>query len=448
MHNLPNELVSHILSFLDSESNLQSRIYQDPAKLSRPIKSGPNTPLKNASLVCRLWRRSVLSFLFRHVVWSFARFYKPVVHDIASEIEVLDFLRRNNLSSIVESFTILIDLPRGSGPNRYADGQFWGLLPPQSRQPDNPMSWNLLFSVLQDDQRNNGHVDTRAEEDRARSLWDNNWLWHTIFDIIDPLRITLVSSTDLLASLLSRTVDSSSNWAFNCTYYIISLSRPSHSLGQKRRADLLPSQLSGARSRIPCDLFHIGDWTSLLVNEGSFASVYSTYEFFHYSAATLLPVIFDTTDPSFNILCENLNSLSYVATFPLSHHIADFLIPHCPPVEHLYVQLMPKSRDFWESNSLSRVDLSDLWLECDTSYSLLVRQLLEPVPQQGWQKLKVFETGDAPAEGVWRMNTYDAHINGVNGWSEESEGVFVKEDGYESNEGNNQEHAAMETLQI
>jgi hypothetical protein len=88
---------------------------------------------------------------------------------------------------------------------------------------------------------------------------------------------------------------------------------------------------------------------------------------------------------------------------------------------------MPKNRDFWESSSLARVNLSDLWLECDTSYALLVRQLLEPVPQQGWQKLKMFETGDTPAEGVWGMNSYDAHINGANGWKEERGGVFVKD---------------------
>ncbi|KAF5022396.1 hypothetical protein F66182_5536 [Fusarium sp. NRRL 66182] len=444
MQHLPNELIVHILGFLDSDSDLQIRIYQDPAKLTRPIQSGSNTPLKNASLVCRLWRRSVLGLLFRHVVWSFWRFYKPVAQDIASEIEVLSFLRRNGLSSIVKSFTILIDLPRGSGENRYADDQFWGLLPPASRQPETPMSWNLLWSVLfQDDQINNEHVDTRTDEDRARSNWDNNWLWHTIFDMIDPLRITLISSTDIVASLLSRSVDLSSYWAFNSTYYIVSLSRPSRNIGQIKPENVLPSQLAATGNRIPCDLFHIRDWTSLLINEGSFASVYSTYEFFHYSAATLLPVILDSSDPSFNSICSNLQSLSYIATFPLSHHIADFLIPYCPPVEHLYVQLMPKNRDFWESSSLSRVNLSDLWLECDTSYSLLVRQILEPIPQQGWRKLRVFETGDAPAEGVWRMNTYDAHINGVNGWREESDGVFVKDDASE----NIDQGQAIETLQ-
>ncbi|KAF5658420.1 hypothetical protein FHETE_9896 [Fusarium heterosporum] len=423
MQNLPNELIAHILNFLDSESDLQTRIYQDPAKMSRPVSSGPKTPLKNASLVCRLWRTSTINSLFRHIVWPFQRFNKPVTQDIASRIDVLDFIRRNDLSKIVETFAIIIDTPRGSGQNRYSD-ELWGILPPACDQPESPMSWNLLWSVLSQEDQNT----SEREDTGTRCQWDNNWLWHTIFDVIDPLRITLVSSIDVLASLLSRTVDLSSHWAFNSTYYIVSLSRSNLSMGLERKSDLLPSQLAGLRNRIPCDLFHIRDWTSLLINEGSFAPVYSTYEFFHYSAATLLPAIFDASDPSFSTLCANLKSLSYIATFPFSHHISDFLIPHCPPVEHLFVQLMPLNRDFWESNSLSRVNLSDLWLECDTSYALLVRQMLEPIPQPGWQKLRVFETGDTPAEGVWRMNTYDGHINGVNGWREKSEGVFVKDE--------------------
>ncbi|RGP65595.1 hypothetical protein FSPOR_7223 [Fusarium sporotrichioides] len=441
MQNLPNELVTHILTFIDPEADLQRRIYHDPAKLSRPVSSGPNTPLKNASLVCRLWRTSLIKPLFRHVVWSFWRFRKPVAQDIVSEIEVLSFIRRNNLSSTVESFTILADAPRVPGQNAYAGGQTWGVLPPAAHQPETPSSLNLLRSAL-NNRHDSEHTERRNDQDRSRVHWDNNWLWHTIFDVIDPLRITLISSIDILASLLSRTVDLSSDWAFDSTYYVVSLSRPSRSAGEKKRSDLLPSQLSGLRNRIPCDLFHIRNWSSLLINEGSFAPVYSTYEFFHYSAATLLPAIFDASDPSFSVMCENLKSLSYIATFPLSHHISDFLIPHCPPVEHLFVQLMPKNRDFWESSSLAKVNLSDLWLECDTSYALLVRQMLEPVPQQGWQRLRVFETGDTPAEGVWRMNTYDAHINGVNGWREESEGVFVK-DGSQSE---SQEEAAEEEL--
>ncbi|KAJ3521869.1 hypothetical protein NM208_g13100 [Fusarium decemcellulare] len=465
MHHLPNELIAHILRFLDSDSNLHQRLYEDPVKLSRPVHSSPNTPLKNASLVCHLWRRTVLNFLFRHVVWSFQRFYKPEGDDIPSQIEVLDFLRRNGLSRNVKSFTIFIDLPRGSGQNRYADGQFWGLLPPESCQPETPMSWNLLWSVLSQESLSTEHGGTREEmgsssmevDERRRKHWDNNWLWHAVFDVIDPLRITLISSADIVSSLLSRGVDLSSDWAFNSTYYVLSLSRTAHNLENQETPNELPSQKPGNGAHLPSDLFSIRAWTSLLINEGSFAPVYSTYEFFHYSAPTLLPIIFDATDPSFNIIRTNLQSLSYIATFPLSHHIADFFLPGCPPVEHLYVQLMPKSGDFWESDGLSRVNLSDLWLECDASYSLLMRQILDPVPQHGWQRLKVFETGDAPAngvwsEGVWGMGAYDAYIDGVNGWRAQSEGFFVRDAvpdvADEELESINQEFDALEAMGV
>lgn len=453
MQHLPNELIAHILSYLDSDSSLERGLYRDPSKISRPVHSGKDTPLKNASLVCRTWRRSVTHLLFRHVVWCFHRFYKPTCQDIVAGIDVLDFLRRSGVSKHVESFTIFIDIPRGSGQHRYADGQFWGLLPPESHQPERPMSWNLLWSVLsQEPQRADQGGQERSEEERGRQHWDNNWLWHALFDVIEPLRVTLISSPDLVASLLSRTVDLSSDWAFNSTYYIISLSRESDISDLHKRTNALPSESPVRESHLPTDLFAIRDWTSLFINEGSFAPVYSTYEFFHYSPATLLPVIFEPTDTSFNVMDLTLKSLSYIAIFPLSHHINDFLLANCPPVEHLFVQLMPKNPDFWESDGLSRVILSDLWLECDAAYSILMRRILDPVPQPGWEQLKVFESGDAPSEGVWRTGFYDTYIDGVNGWREESEGVFIRDalpevpaDELESIDGNQD---GMEALEI
>ncbi|KAF4981615.1 hypothetical protein FZEAL_2627 [Fusarium zealandicum] len=428
MDRLPNELIAHILSFLDSGSTTDRALYEDPATMSRPVQSGIRTPLKNASLVCRCWRSSVLNLLFRHVFWSFQRFYKPAGNDIASQIEVLDFLRRKGLSKHVDSLTIFIDPPSGSGQNRYADGQFWGVLPPRSSHPEAPMSWNILWSVLsQGPQSGSEDSEAGVAEERVRRHWDNNWFWHAIFHVIDPLRITLVSSADIVSSLLSRSVDLTSEWAFDSIYYILSLSRITRNLKYEERWDKLPSQQTDKAPHIPCDLVKIRDWTSLLINEGSFASVYSLYEFFHYAPPTLLPVILDAADPSFNTIHTTLHSFSYIATFPLSHHIADFLIPACPPVERLYVQFQPKNRDFWESDSLSRVDRSDLWLESDASHSLLMRQILDPAPQRGWEKLKVFESGDTQLEGAWRIDAYDALIDGVNGWREENEGFFVRD---------------------
>lgn len=391
LDHLPNELLSHILNFLDSPSPLHHKSHQDPLRIPRPVRESTRTPIKNASLVCHLWRRSILPLLFRHVQWCFRRLHRH------SRIDLLEFLGRESVSHHVESLVLLVDVPNF----RFADGQFWGVLP--------------------------SHSTLSVSNTPQEHCWDNNWLWHAIFNVIDPVRVTLIGSPDIISSLLSRTVDLTSDWAFNNPRHIISLSRrPDTSRQLGNQETLVPSQKPDSAGTIPCDLFSIRRWTSLLINEGSFASVYSTYEFFHYSSPTLLPVIFNASDSSFSGICRSLQSLSYIATFPLSHHIADIVIPTCPRVEYLYVQLMPKNRDFWESETLSRVNLSDLWLECDASYSLLMRQLLVAGPDHGWDSLRLFETGDALADGAWNITAYNTQVSGVNGWCQDGESRLVR----------------------
>ncbi|KAK7431754.1 hypothetical protein QQZ08_001692 [Neonectria magnoliae] len=442
---LPNELLVHVLGFLDSPSHMQDDLRNDPTNISRPgVATGVDTPIKNASLVCRLWRQSALQLLFRHVVWSFQRFYKPTDSDIVSKIPILDFLKRNGLSKNVESFTILIDPPKGTGNFRYADGEFWGLLPPENCPPQPPMSWNLLWSVISaEPQRTpthrpasaDGH-DARETDAAARSHWDNNWLWCTIFGQLDPLRITLISSADIISSLLSRSVDLTSEWAFNSHYHIVSLSRASRSThqrdGNSASTSASPSSLLPSNEQrtpgdpIPSDLFSIRDWTSLLVNEGSFVPVYSTYEFFHYSAPTLLPVILNPSDSSFNHLQKTLHSFSYIGAFPLSRHIEEVVLPYCPPVEHFYLQIMPRDLGFWQNSNLAHVDITDLWLECDTAYSFIMGDVFARNVKSRWKKLEVFESGDAAMEEAWVMAMQYVHVHGLNGWKMLKEGYFVR----------------------
>ncbi|KAI5467184.1 hypothetical protein BGZ63DRAFT_19753 [Mariannaea sp. PMI_226] len=440
---LPNELLIHLLTFLDSSGKTQESLRQDPEKLTRPVHSADNLHLKSASLVCRLWRQSVLPLLFRNVVWSLQRFHKPKGFDIASQIPVLEFLHRNDLSKHVESFTLFIDPPKETGGSRHSDGQFWGILPPEDDPPEAPKSWNILWSAFSAESPQFSSNQRPASADGLTAgevnsttprVWDNNWLWHALFGQIDPLQFNLISSPDILSSLLSRTVDLSSEWAFNSHYHILSLSQASR-LGAKSRNVIpgivarLPSQSpSTAGNSVPSDLFSVRDWAALVVNEGSFVPVYSAYEFFHYSPPSLLPVILSTTDSSFKRIRETLRSLSYIATFPLSRHIRDVVIPCCPPVEHLYMQLMPRAVDFWQDAKLSHIDITDLWLECDMAYSLIMRDVFDRDADQGLKSLRVFESGDTATQEAWSMAMQYAQIHGLQGWKMKREGFFVRKD--------------------
>ncbi|KAF7561283.1 hypothetical protein G7046_g2861 [Stylonectria norvegica] len=437
IYNLPNELITHILSFLDSPSFIAERLREDPAKIYQPPHTACETPIKDASLVCHLWRRSILPLLFRHALWSFQRFCKPAGDDVASQIEILAFLHRNGISQHVESFTIIIDPPRETGGTRYADGQFWGLLPMESRPPHPPPPTNLLWSVFSGEAQriDRSHVnrDEITVDSSLQRNWDNNWLWHSIFGQLNLLRVTLVSSADILASMLSRSIDLTSDWAFNTHFHILSLSRATRSPTSAGAPMLQTTHLPSRNPTgldYPSDLFSICDWTSLLINEGSSIPVYATYEFFHYSPPSLLRAILNSSDASFSHLVQNnLQSFYYIAIFPLSHHIADFLIANCPPVEHLFVQLVPKDLDFKKDNFLSRIDISDLWLERNTAYSLLMRQIFAPEPNKAWPKLRVFESGDAADVEAWDLAVQYVEASGLEGWKVESEGVIVRDEG-------------------
>lgn len=428
INRLPNELLVHILSFLDSPSPLQARLNDDPELISRPLQVDSGLPLKTASLVCRLWRRSLLQLLFRHVVWSFRRLQKPDTNngsnDVASATPLLAFLARNGLDMDVESLTLFIDPPNTD------EDQLWGVLPSGADA--------AALSTSAPSPSSDGDL---PREVKQTQLWDNNWLWETLFSQLDPLRITLVSYPHVLASLLSREVDLSSEWAFTSHKHILSLSRSSRTVLHAARRPPPPTTTPSSSSPppIPSTLFHTRPWTSLLINEGSFVPVYSAYEFFHFAPPTLLPVVLDPSDPSFAPLRDTLASFSYIATFPLSRHIRDVVVRCCPPVEHLYLQMMPRRADaFWRDAKLAHVDITDLWLECDMAYSIVMREVFKPADDslnsdggstaKTLGSLRAFECGDTATEEAWTMAMQYVVMNGIAGWKLKQPGHFVRQD--------------------
>ncbi|KAM5347783.1 hypothetical protein ACJ41O_007607 [Fusarium nematophilum] len=241
-------------SFLDSPSPLEEHeLYNEPTKLCQTkwntafltnVCDSPSVdafyrkfPLKAMSLVSRSWRKTVLPTLFRHVIWATQLIERPEGDDDPlSVLPFLGFLLPNGLASNVQSATILLSYPATEG-------------------------WAEEHRQTMGIQADSDAHDLPRKED----LWDNNWLWNTIFQHLNPLRFTLISSPALLLVLLGRSITLPKKFVMPA-YHIISLSRaPSTAtLPNPLRPEDVKHSLF-----MPCTLFTIRPWDSLLLNEGS-----------------------------------------------------------------------------------------------------------------------------------------------------------------------------------
>lgn len=130
---------------------------------------------------------------------------------------------------------------------------------------------------------------------------------------------------------------------------------------------------------------------------------------------------------------DTVVDFNYIAIFPLSSHF-EMLLRHLPKVDRLFVQLTPRpgNRILEEEDEMKHIDPADLWMERNTSYSSLVRELTFDSAGVGhsvnWSSLKVFESGDAADKEAWEMAVQFVERSGASGWKVEREGVFAKYD--------------------
>ncbi|KKP04148.1 F-box domain-containing protein [Trichoderma harzianum] len=426
---LPNELVSYILNFLDEPSIFEQYQYDDPAHIPGPNDvPSPDSfrgTIKSASLVCRLWRRCTLPLLFRTIIWRFQHMARPSSgEDPLSTVEELEFLRflvMTGLARYVDSLSIIIDYPVteiGEDFNHHAN---WGILP--SHCPA------LIHQGPGGDL-----VAAGPSYDNNSKSQSNNWLWQTIFEHLNLLTINLISSPAILASLLGRPINLSGCWIYRQRFHFLSLSRSADSRHQATTPSSNTTALANtsfgnrAQTTVPCSLFSIRPWDSMLLNEGSSVKVYATYEYFNHVPPSILPALLDSGDESMQYLLRNsLRSLSYVAIFPLATHINDVLIPRVPALEKFYIQIVPRAPSFAEDDYRHpAMDISDLWMERNTAYAQLVMAIFDPPPLGSWSSLQYFESGDAVDREAWEQAVRYVIFAAGATWKVAGEGKFVR----------------------
>ena len=432
---LPTEILVHIFSFLDGVAASEVRLHDQPSAdmlASADSATDPTVPLKTLSLVNRRFRAAVLPLLFRHVLWAFDRWDLMVAEqesDPASAIPVLAFIQQHGLGKYVQTLTLAVGDSINAMYRLRAEGR--GMPGPSAV-------------------RMTGGVGQKA----ATYNENNNWLWRVLFDVMDPLRFTIIASPRMLASLLSRMLFLGDAWSFVMPQHILSLSRKDRSIpmpttdervggeGSSSSAAALSAESSSSSScapvlkRVACELFDIRPWTQLLLNEGSSTSVYKTYEFFLKRPPSMLGALLGSEEYPNDIplIPQSVRDLSYVGIFPLASHF-DTLVQHLPPLDRLFVQLVPRNDILNDAEEMRNIDVNDLWMERNSAYQLLMKELFDPTQSgngsgsinSNWSMLREFESGDAADREAWEMAVQYIRLSGGD-WRVEREGVFVRRD--------------------
>lgn len=424
---LPAELLAHVFTFLAEHAPSDQRLHDQPDADMLRVSDPHSQYLKNVSLVNRQWRATVLPLLFSNAVWYLDRLDLMQVEQSMSPsaVPLLAFIRdNNNLAPYVKSLTLVFSSARpggGGGGNgdiglyRRGDGSgHYGYSP-------EPLSPSLH----------------RSERDIIFNE-DTNWLWKLLFDVISPLRFTIIASPRMLASLLARMLFLGDEWIFSQTHHILSLSRENSKAFRPERTDKeMPTEVrpSGPTSfsssslprpitpRVPCALFSIRPWTSVLLNEGSSTQVYKTYEYFHRRPPSLLGGLlgaeaFPNDAP---LVPPTIQALSYVGIFPLADHVR-LLVENLPRIKRLFVQLVPRNDILKDRLQMKGLDMDDLWAERDSAYAHIISRIRSGTSQEGnWRYLREFESGDVADEEAWEVV---GQILASPEWRLVKEGVF------------------------
>ena len=102
------------------------------------------------------------------------------------------------------------------------------------------------------------------------------------------------------------------------------------------------------------------------------------------------------------------------------------LTANCPRLNRLYVQLVPRNEILQDTSKMRQVEAEDLWMERNSCYALLMRELFNAPPVGNYKYLQEFESGDAADKDAWDMAVEYVKRAAI-GWKVASEGVFVRD---------------------
>lgn len=124
------------------------------------------------------------------------------------------------------------------------------------------------------------------------------------------------------------------------------------------------------------------------------------------------------------LIAPTIRDFNYIGVFPMSHQFRN-LVANLPRINRLYVQLVPRNDTLQDPLMMAQVEAEDLWMERNSSYALLMKELFNAPPLNNYKQLQVFESGDAADAEAWRMAVEYVKRAG-NGWHVAGEGVLER----------------------
>lgn len=162
INTLPNEILSHILSYLDAPRDLSAGLLDEPRF---DLTQSKVANLKATSCVSKQWRQVVFPMLFKHPQFVEDQDYQPMLDRQIKPF--LEFARSNSLGTIIESFTLVV-----KDAKVYSKG----------KNPPDPFSS----------------------------------FWMTLFDLLDPPELLIIAPVDALAKLTACHILRGDAWNFDC----------------------------------------------------------------------------------------------------------------------------------------------------------------------------------------------------------------------------------------
>jgi hypothetical protein len=117
--------------------------------------------------------------------------------------------------------------------------------------------------------------------------------------------------------------------------------------------------------------------------------------------------------------------MEYVSIFPTAAYFGE-ITNYMPRLDRLFLQFVPRGDMLENDEIMGDIEVTDLWLERNSCYALVMRELFAQPPSRNYRYINTFESGDVADTEAWFMGVEFVKRTST-GWKVLKKGVFVRD---------------------